>query len=163
MTQLLTHVVNTLGVPRQEGRYGTTFHPVTTFESFPYNSFAEIDGKYYAAGPSGLVQVDFTEAGTLDWELTTGKMDFGTANVKRQSDFYIAMRASGDVVLTVTTDDEVSFDYLLSPLTIETLKQRRSLVGKGLRGRYWQLGLSGTDDFDFDAFNVAVFNTSRRV
>lgn len=147
----LTQVMNTL----------TT--AVTTFTGYGFNSFAEIDGKYYAVDDTGLHRVDADDTVKIDWAMQTGQLDFGTPMQKRMSDFYIAMHADGPVTLTVSTDELGAYDYTVDPKLIQTIKQRRSLVGKGMRGRYWQFALTGTDDFDFDAFSMAVVDTSRRI
>lgn len=139
---------------------------VTTFENFPFNSFAKIGDKYYGAGPSGLYEIDSgtTDAGAaIPWRMLTGQLDFGSAMQKRLSDFYIAMRSDGDVDLTVAVDEQEPYGYNLQATDIDHLKQRKVLLGKGLRGRYWQFGLSGTDDFDMDAYSIAVLDTARRI
>jgi hypothetical protein len=156
-SQVLVFVMNTIT------------NAATTFEQFPYNSFAEIGGNYYAAGPSGLVQID---AGNTDLSnapinavLRTGMMDFRDSRLKRLSDFYIAMRSDGDIKLTVTCDELDPYEYYIRPHDIATLRQRKDLIGKGLRGRYWGFELSNIDgcNFDFDAYNMVVMPTDRRV
>ena len=151
---VLTHVMNT----------HTT--AVTTFENYPFNSFAKIGDKYYGAGPSGLYEIDSepTDAvAAIPWRMLTGQLDFGSAMQKRLSDFYIAMRSAGDVALTVAVDEQEPYEYSLQATDIDRLKQRKVLLGKGLRGRYWQFGLSGTDDFDMDAYSMTVLDTARRI
>lgn len=165
MSQVLVHVVNTKGVVTTTRTGQEMTYPVTTFDNFLFNSFAEINGKYYAAGAEGLVQIDVEDAPQplVPWSFATGWQDFGSVQQKRVSDFYMAMRSKGNIVLEVAVDEGEFYEYPLKPLDIETLNQRRSLVGKGLRGRYWKFRLSGDADFDFDSFMVSMANTSRRV
>lgn len=163
MSQVLVHVLNTNGVdqPGKEKAF-----PVTTYEDFPFNSFAVINGKYYGANSDGLFEIDtgtLDDTASIDWTFTTGQNDFGSPQMKRLDNFYIAMRSDGDVTLEVGTDENPTYSYPLTPLSISTLKQRRSLLGKGMRGRYWQFTLSGSDNFDFDAYMAEVFDMSRRV
>lgn len=152
----LTHVMNTQ----------TT--AVTTFDNYEYNSFAKFGGRYLAAGPSGLHIVDLGDkdlAANINAAFKTGQIDFGSPQLKRMSDFYVAMRSAGDISINVSTDETGAYDYLIEPFGVETLKQRRVLIGKGMRGRYWQFELSnvGGGDFDFDAYSALVADTSRRV
>lgn len=154
LVHALTHVMNTVSTA------------VTVFENYQFNSFAKIGGKYYAADATGLHRIDdgkLDETAAIQWAIQTGLLDFRSAMQKRMSDFYLAMRSEGDVTLTVSTDELDPYEYSLKPYEIETLKQRRDLIGKGMRGRYWQFGLSGDSDFDMDAYNMAVVDTARRI
>ena len=162
MSQVLVHVVNTKGVvtPTRTGQ--EVDFPVATYSNFLFNSFAEINGKYYAAGSNGLVQIDVPQT-SVPWTFATGWVDFDSAQQKRASDFYMAMRSKGDVTLEVAVDEGAFYEYALTPLDIETLNQRRSFLGKGLLGRYWKFQLSGDSDFDFDSYMVTMIDSSRRV
>ena len=159
LAQVATYVVDTMN------------NALTTYEAFPFNSFAEINGKYYGAGADGLFELvgvtdDVGDANApITAVITTGHLHFGSEMQKRMSDFFIAMRATGDITLTVTIDEATSYDYTLSPLDIETLKQRRSLIGKGAKGKYWQFSMTNVDgcDFDFDSFNAAAVLLGRRL
>lgn len=154
LVHALTHVMNTVSTA------------VTVFENYQFNSFAKIGGKYYAADDTGLHRIDdgkLDKTAAIQWAIQTGLLDFRSAMQKRMSDFYLAMRSEGDVTLTVSTDELDPYEYSLKPYEIETLKQRRDLIGKGMRGRYWQFGLSGDSDFDMDAYNMAVVDTARRI
>lgn len=162
MSQVLVHAVNTKGVVSITRTGQEVTYPVTTFEAFPFNSFAEINGKYYAAGPSGLFEIE-QEQEIINWSFSTGYLDFKSDMLKRVSDFYIAMRSKANLTLTVQVDEGDPYEYVVTPLDIETLFQRRSLLGKGLRGRYWKFTLTGDSDFDFDSFMVSMGDTSRRV
>lgn len=151
-TQIMTHVVDTVT------------NAVTMFDNYPYNSFAAFNGKYLAAGPSGLFIVD-DEASTeaITATMTTAQLHFGSEYQKRVSDFYFAMRSHGDIILRVFTDENAPYEYVLSPHDIATLKQGKSLIGKGARGKYWQFQIEASEDFDFDTMNIAAVAVSRRV
>lgn len=142
---------------------------VTLFENYAYNSFATFDNEALGAGPNGLYVLDDgdTDDGAvpINAAIVTGLLDFGSPQAKRMSDFYLAMRAAGDIRLTVGTDENTPYEYALEPRDVATLKQRRDLIGKGMRGRYWQFGMYNTDgcDFEFDAYNMLVVDMSRRI
>ena len=134
----------------------------TTFSDYPFNSFAEIDGKYYAAGPDGLYQIDVPQE-DVAYKMTTGFCSHKMPTQKHASDFYMNLRSAGDITLKVAVDEGPQYSYVLSPEDISLLRQRRALLGKGLRGVYWQFELSGTKGFDFDNYTVAFAPTARRV
>ena len=152
MSQLLTQVTNTVT------------SAVTLFESYPYNSMCQFQGKYLAAGAGGLVQLDTpTTLDPIVSTLTTGELHFGSEFQKRCSDFYLAMRSEGVITLRVTTDEDNTYEYTVDPLTVATLNQRRTWIGKGAKGKYWTFELVCSDPFDYDTMNIAMVIVSRRL
>jgi hypothetical protein len=145
---------------------------VTFYQNYPYNSFAQIGANYYAAGPNGLTQIEIS-GGDVTSGVTTpvdalwrfGQLDFGIEQQKRMSESYVAMRADGDMKLRLYTDEQEPVEYTIQPHNIATLKQRRALIGKGARGKYWQLEMGNTAgcDFDVDTISVTPTVTSRRI
>jgi hypothetical protein len=146
---------------------------VTEYSAYPFNSFAEIDGKYYAAGDGGFYQIenpavrgdfDGTNTNAISGKFRFGQNDFGAEVQKRASDCYAGMRAEGDMTVRVYVDERAAEEYTLSP-TATTLKQVRVPIGKGLKGKYWQLEVENTNgnDFDFDTINIAAVPLSRRI
>ena len=152
MSHVMTQVTNTVT------------NSVTVFENYPFNSLASFQGKYLGASDAGLfVLDDANSVESIEATLTTGELHFGSEMQKRCSDFYIGMRSKGDITLIVTTDEDEQGTYVIQPLGVETLKQRRVKIGKGLKGKYWTFELVCSDDFDYDSMNIAAVQTSRRL
>lgn len=152
MSQLLTQVTNTVTAA------------VTTFNDYPFNSMTKFRGAYLGASDAGLTLLDdATSVEPIVGTMGTGLLDFGTVQQKRCSDFYLSMRSLGDVTLRVATDEGAKFEYVIKPLDISTIKTRRSPIGKGLKGTYWYFELECSDEFDFDAMNIAAVPVSRRL
>lgn len=152
MTQLLTHVTNTIT------------NGVTTFEAYPFNSFATFQGKYLGAGPSGLFELD--DAASVEPVIGTMKtalLHFNSEMQKRCSDFYLAMRSETDITVRVSTDEMAAYDYTLQTMGVERLKQRRVPIGKGLKGKYWDFELECSEQFEYDTMNIAMVLVSRRL
>ena len=138
------------------------------YEQYPYNSFAEFGGKYLAAGPDGLFQIDVGDTDTsapIVASIKTGQTSFGSEFQKHLTSFYAGMRSAGDVAVRVFVDERDPIEYVLSPLDIATLKQRRSIMGKGMRGKYWAFEIENTGgcDFDLDTMNVGAVVSARRI
>ncbi len=152
MTQLLTQVTNTVT------------NSVTTFDNYPFNSFATFQGKLLGAGTSGLFLLD--DEASVEAPLATmssGLLHLGSDQQKRVSDFYLAMRSQGDITLRVATDENEPLEYTIKPLTVETIRQRRSPIGKGLKGTYWRFEVECADLFDYDTMNIDAAILSRRL
>lgn len=137
----------------------TRTNALTEYNNYPFNSFARWQGKTLAASSDGLHELDF---GDLDgeteipWLFAFGAHDFGIANHKVMEKLYASMRSNGDITLRVMVDDEEANEYVLSYNDIETIKQRRVKLGKGARGKYWQLEMESVEGcfFEFDSFDV---------
>ena len=151
MTHTLTHVTNPLT-------------NATTTSTSAFESMFEFDGKYYGVSAQGLFQIDAlisTEpvVGTLRLAL----LHFGTEMQKRIAEAFMAVRSEGDITITVEADENLVNTYVLSPYGIDTLKQRRSFVGRGAKGKYWDFTFECSDDFDYDTINIAAVPVSRRM
>jgi len=141
---------------------------LTTYDGFPFNGYAVIGGKYFGSCAAGIKQLD---VGTTDDALpipagfTTGQLDFGDTAQKRCENFFIAGSFGGPVGVTATTDETATADYEVDTVYVDTLRQRRSPIGKGLRGRYWQFKVENTDgaELNFDSIIVDMVRTKRRV
>ena len=106
------------------------------YAAYPFNSFTEFAGKYLAAGPDGVFQLDVgtTDNGApVDAYIETGDMDFGSEMQKRVSDCYVGMRSAGPIALDVTVDSTLVGSYTVDPLAVAALNQRRSWIGKGAK------------------------------
>lgn len=142
-------------------------HSNSMYAQYPYNSFAAINGKYYAAGPTGLFQMDSGDSDSgapIDALFRFGQNDFGTEMQKRMSDCYAAMHSDNDMNVRFYVDESPVVEYTLGTYSVGTLKQRRVPVGKGLKGRFWQLEVENTNGgyFDFSTINLAAVPLSRR-
>ncbi len=152
MTHILTHVTNPIT------------KAVTTFDAYGFESLFAFNGKYYGVSAAGLFELDDTTSveqpvGTMRLAL----LHFGTEMQKRIAETFVAMRSKGDITITVEADEKEAGVYTLSPYGVEELKQRRSLVGKGAKGKYWGFTLECSDDFDYDTINIAAVPVSRRL
>lgn len=152
MSQLLTQVTNTVTAS------------VTLFEAYAYNSFAFFQGSYYGAGDAGLFQLDdAVSVESVTGTLTLGQLNFGSEMQKRCSDFFIGMHSEGNIDLTVTVDEVQVGEYVINPYNVDTIKQRRVAIGKGLKGKYWEFSLASMYLFDYDSMNIAAVPVSRRL
>lgn len=158
-TQQLVMVVNTVN------------NAVSTYESFPFNGFFELGGKYYATGAGGLVQIDVgsTDNGTaISAGLSTGLWDLNSEFQKSVSAAYLAVRLGGDMTVTTTTDEAARYPastVTLSQLGVPQLVQRRVPLARGLRGKSWQFEFNNVNgaDFEFSNFGVNLAESARRI
>ena len=144
--------------------------PLSEYQGFNFNSFAEIGGRYYGAADDGLYLLEGTDdAGTpIDASIKTMMIDFGSAQQKRVQAAYLGYTASGKLLLKVRAVDGgelKEYWYEAQDLSAQAPREQMVRIGRGLRSRYWQFELVNVDgaDFELDAFELYPVVLNRRV
>jgi len=139
---------------------------VSMYDSFKYNSFAKIGGKYYGASETGIYELSGdTDAGTaIDVSVLLPNTDFGSASLKRITNAYFGVRSNGKVQLRILTNEGEDNTYTLDRENDAT-QEARMTFGRGLRSRYWQLELKNEagSDFSLDEIELTVSTLTRRI
>lgn len=141
---------------------------VTEFTNHNYNSFARIGTDYYAAGATGLVKLSgATDPGNADinWQFKTGQMDDKNPDLKRLPEVLLGLRSDQRIVVTIYPDDNTSYDYNLPVVKKTTIHQHRVTPGRGMRSRYYSVGLRGKKNatLELDSMQVNFTKTTRRL
>lgn len=154
-------------VMNTEGR-----QPLSEYRNFNFNSFAEIDDTYYAAGETGIYRL---EGGTddgdpIDASLKTLMLDFGTSRMKRLRSAYLGYTADGRLMLrvkAVNSGDGELVEYWFEALDLpaDAYREQRLPLAMGMRSRYWQFELVNVDgaDFEVDEMELHPVVLTRRV
>lgn len=136
---------------------------VTRYTNFPFNQIVRFNGEYYGVASNGMYRLggDTDNGSPISWEIETHFADFGKRQLKRANYLYIGGRIGQDPVVKVrageSADNNVDYD-LINERTEDAQTHRRKL-GRGLRARYFAVGLSDTTgteieldtlDFEFD-------------
>jgi hypothetical protein len=161
------------GVQGVDGTIGTWVmntrnNAMSSYQAYPYNSFARYNGEYLAAGPTGLYVVDSgtTDSGApIAWDLKTGMHDDNKPELKRLLEVLLAMRYDGPVQVTVWESETVSYTYPMANYQPDySLHQARVKAGKGLRSRYYQVEVSGVGPrAEIASLQMTMPPTTRRV
>jgi hypothetical protein len=140
---------------------------VSRYPSYPANSFARYNGTYLSAGPSGLYTTQgptSSDDGTdVVWGLRTGAMDDKRPNLKRLTELLFGVRYDYPIRVTVWKDEETEYEYALGSYNPGNLHQARVKPGKGLRSRYFKVGLSGKGRLELDSLQATMPDTTRRI
>jgi hypothetical protein len=131
---------------------------ITEYDNFPFNSFATFKGKHLAAGSNGITLLEGNKDNSTDINayLNVGNNDFDLSNIKKITDAYLSMKGDGSYYLTVTSDDGTPHSYLLSATTGDRIKNLKTNVGKGKKGRFFELELSNIAGADFELFDMVL-------
>jgi len=131
---------------------------ITEYDNFPFNSFCTFKGKHLAAGSNGITLLEGNKDNSTDIKayLNVGNNDFDLPNIKKVTDAYLSMKGDGSYYLTVTSDDGTPHSYLLSATTGDRIKNLKTNVGKGKKGRYFELELSNIAGADFELYDMVL-------
>ena len=145
---------------------------ISTYEDYPFNSYCEIGGVYFAASATGLHQIDVgsTDAGQpISAGIGTGIMNFGDSLQKRMYDSFATMRSIGGINMIVIVDAGARHPpktISMVPRAVTTgLVKYRGIMPKGLRGEAWQFELNNVtgSPFDFNGLSVLDVPASRHI
>ena len=140
---------------------------VTAFTDYGFNSYAEFSGMTLACSDEGLFALvgDDDNGAIINASVRLGKLDFDNQQLKTVDQCYVGYEASGDLTLSVKADDGTQYEYALSPNQVIGRHTSRTKLGRGLKGRYFQLGIDNVDgaDFSIDTFEPEPRVLKRRV
>ncbi len=127
---------------------------VSEYTGWKFNSFAFFNGKYLAAGSSGIhvLEGDTDNGDPIMSLIKTGHIPTGSG---RARDIYLMGRSSGQMRVALIGDEKEESreeaDYLLSQLG-----QDRIVTPRGMDPVYLQIAISNSQggDFDFDSIQV---------
>ncbi len=135
------------------------------YENFEFNSFAEYKGRYFIANDDGVFEIaGDTDNGTpIVAQVMTGKLDNNSSVKKRMSNAYSGIDSAGVLTLTIFTDDGQRYNYNIA--STDGLQTVRTILGRGLYSRYWQVLLTNEDGemFELESFELMPATATRRL
>lgn len=132
-----------------------------TYADWPFNSYAEIAGRQYAMGPTGIVELggDDDDGEAIAARLRTGLTNLGTGRGKRIEGAYLGYTSDGQLGLavTVTSPDGTKTEhrYLMRPRTDGgAMHEGRIKVGRGMKSVFWQFEVHNVDGAAFELHDL---------
>lgn len=140
---------------------------ITTYSATPFDSLAYVGDILLAATDDGLyVLTGDSDAGApIAAVMAGGISDLDSPQQKRLVAAYVGYRATGELELSLISDERSEARYRLVPRQQGELHAARVKLGRGDKGRYWQWRLAnvGGADFDLNALTLDGLPLSRRV
>lgn len=134
---------------------------ITTYDHYPFNSFAKIGGRYYGATSTGvyLLEGDTDDGTAIAARLRLGMSEMGTRLKKSYSEVYVGYTGNGQMLLRVIfTDDgsgqKLAAEYRMKPRPAAGRRESRFEPGKGLQAIYFDFELENINGADFDLSSV---------
>lgn len=134
-------------------------HAFWQYTNYPFNSFAELGGKFYGAKSDGIYLLEGADdAGTpIDAHFRSGLSDFGVGILKQTPTMYIGYTTDGELLVKVTVSElggtRQEHWYKVETRPAGNIREGRVKIGLGLRSAYWEFELANVDgaDFAFDS------------
>lgn len=146
-------------------------HQVTEYTNFPFNQIIRYGEDYYGVADDGLyllggeTDYDPTTPAAIAWTWRTAITDFGSRQMKvvRESVHYGRLGATATATVAVAEGTQRSYAALIE--RGEAAQAHRIKYGKGLKGVYWQFGMSDTSGsaMELDASTYDALPTSRKI
>lgn len=133
------------------------------YVGYGFNSFATINGKHYGAKKDGIYLLEgASDAGVqIDVGMVLGKLDFGTAKLKRVENVYVGVSTTKTLYLKVTAEGQ-TFTYQARSVS-NHLQQQRFDPGKGLRANFFEFELIGKGQVELSGVEFRAVPLSRRI
>ena len=137
------------------------------YENYDFDAFAKMGEDYLGARGDAIYLLDGDDdAGAdIDALATIGLTDLEEPLLKRVTAAYLGVSSSGQIHLTLTTDQAVvSGPYELRQPSVGH-KTERSKFKRGIKSRYWQVDIENADgdDVKIDGLELETEVTGRRL
>lgn len=135
----------------------TESRALSRYTQYPFNSFAKIGGRYYAAAADGLHRLDGDDDdGTpIPARLRLGLSALGTRRLKRLPEAFVGYTATGALLLHVITVNEESGQkeaaiYRILERSASSERETRWKLGKGIKAVDFDFVIENVDGADFE-------------
>lgn len=139
---------------------------VTRYSGYHFQSFAEIDGRYYGVRTDGvfLLQGTDDDSQAISAEVNFGGTDFGDAALKSLPNVYTGVRVSDGALFLKVETIQGEFVYLARRVDSRMSTQRFDL-GRGLRDNWFDFTLvaDGVTAFELDNIEFLPAVSKRRI
>lgn len=138
---------------------------MTRYTNFPFTHVVRYKNSYYGANSTGLYLLEgTTDNGTaIPFEVKTAETDFGKSERKTVESAYLAGRIGGAETVTLYAREETTHAMNFTTPRNTTPQNHRQKFPRGVKARYFALGISGSKEFELDAVELSVGTITRRI
>lgn len=134
---------------------------LSTYTNYPFNSFAQVGGRYLGMTSEGLFDLegDDDDGEPIAAKLRLGMQALGTRKIKRIPEAYIGYTGDGRLILRVIfvrdgTGEKVAAEYRMKPRPAGSTRESRFEPGKGVQAVDFDFEIENIDGGDFDLTSV---------
>jgi len=128
---------------------------VTTYNNFSFNSYFEIDGRFFGVCSSGIYELTgVTDLGVdINARFVTGMTNLGAKMPISPNGLYAHLISNGDVVFKTVIDNITGAPYTMET-TYNRLMQRKLNLGKGRIGMKIGLDVESSKPFNIESIKL---------
>lgn len=157
------YALNLKHTPRRDG-----LEPVdemTHYTNFPFTHIVRYKNSYYGANSTGLYLLEGTtdNGAAIPWSAKTHLTDLGYPEKKTVVSAYFGGRLGPAETVTLAVGEKGDETYSYTTPRGPAAQNYRQKFGRGVKTRYFGLGLSGTQDFTLDTVDLEVDKLTRRI
>jgi hypothetical protein len=138
------YAVNLLNSIEGLGRGEVPIKTVTRYTNFPFTQIVRMGEDYFGIGADGIFLLggNLDDTAPINWKFQMTTNDFGSAQLKRPQSLYIDGRIEKETIVTLVVGEKETDSYSYQTVRGQNAQNYRVPVGKGLRSRYYSIGLS---------------------
>lgn len=159
------YAMNMKHQPRGDGQPREMPDQVTRYTNYPFDFIVRYKNSYYGANSSGLYLLEGTtdDNVAISWSFTTHMSEFGSENLKTIESMYIGGRLPPATTVTLYQGEDLNVPYAYTTPRGGNVQNYRQPFGRGVRSRYYSVGMSGTGGFTVDSLTFNKQVLSRRI
>jgi len=145
--------------------YIAALDEVTHYTNYPFTHVVRYQGSYYGANSTGLYLLEGTtdDGVAIPFAVKTAVTDFKTPNKKTLASAYFSGRFGPASTISLHEGEKAPNTYSFTTPRGTLAQNHRQKFGKGTKGRYFALSVSGTGTCELDGIEPEVHQLTRRI
>lgn len=138
---------------------------MTRYTSFPFTHIVRHQNSYFGVNSTGLYLLEgVTDDGAaIAYEARTAMTDFDAVELKTIISAYLGGRIGPAETITLYVGEKSVSPYSYTTPRGDYVQTYRQMFGRGIRSRYYALGVSGSAEFALDALDPEIDQLTRRI
>ncbi len=138
---------------------------MTRYTNFPFTQVVRYKNSYYgvAAGALYLLEGTTDDATPIPFAVQTAKTDFGVVEKKTLTEAYFGGRLGPAETISLVVGESGTETYSYTTPRGATAQNYRQVLGKGVKARYYALGVAGDGIFELDTLDLNIDKMTRRI
>lgn len=138
---------------------------VTHYTNYPFTQIVRYQNSYYGVAADGLYLLEGTaDAGVaIPFAVKTAISDFGVFENKTVSAAYFAGHIGKSMAVTLYAGDSSQESYAFTTPRGQAVQNHRQKFGRGVKNRYYALGVTGNDVMVLDSIELDIQKLTRRI
>ena len=138
---------------------------VTRYTNFPFTQIVRYQNSYFGVAADGLYRLEGTtdDGEAIPYSIKTCIDDFKAPELKTVASAYISGRLGPNATVTLHAGEDGAESYDYSTLRGQAAQTHREKFGRGVKNRYFALGLAGEGTLEVDSIEFEVAKLTRRI